>query len=121
RCYVLRCLRPHRDLHPFPTRRSSDLFAIVDLDGVQSVVPWDDVELQPVSGMETDNPEFGLVWSAGATEPMTMTLDISALGDDSGVVDAASLGLDAGNLLRLTALVDEDLLDDELTDDDLRS
>src|SRR5690606_40850291 len=83
RCYVLRCLRPHRDLHPFPTRRSSDLFAIVDLDGVQSVVPWDDVELQPVSGMETDNPEFGLVWSAGATEPMTMTLDISALGDDS--------------------------------------
>src|SRR5690606_15967916 len=94
-------------------------FAIVDLDGVQSVVPWDDVELQPVSGMETDNPEFGLVWSAGATEPMTMTLDISALGDDSGVIDAASLGLDAGNLLRLTALVDEDLLDDELTDDDL--
>ena len=95
-------------------------FAIVDLDGVQSVVPWDDVELQPVSGMETD-AEFELVWSAAVTEPMTTTLDISVLDAGSGVVDAAGLGLDAsaGNLLRLTALVDEDLLDDELTDDDL--
>jgi hypothetical protein len=100
-------------------------YAILDLDneaGTETVaVPWDQLNLQAVSGVETDNPEYGLTWADGATAPMTTTLEAGVLDDDSGVVDATALGLDGetATLLRLSASVDEDLLDDELADDNL--
>jgi hypothetical protein len=100
-------------------------YAILDLDGEAGTetvaLPWDQLNLQTVSGVETDNPEYGLTWADDATAAMTTTLEAGVLDDDSGVVDATALGLEGetATLLRLSASVDEDLLDDELADDNL--
>src|SRR5690348_17530663 len=43
--FLFRCYRPHRDLHSFPTRRSSDLTAARDarVDTLVPLITWNDL------------------------------------------------------------------------------
>lgn len=98
-------------------------YAVLDLDGADGTetvaVPWDQLSVQVVSGMEADDeePEYGLTWADGAA--MTTTLEGDAWTEDGITVDATALGLDlsAGatvtntNLFRASAFVDQGLFD----------
>ena len=103
--------------------------AIVDLDGVDGpetvAVSWDQLNVQPIAGVETSANVYGFTWADGVTATQTTAIDVDLLDSDAddvagldGVVDATELGLmvDVTHLFRASAFVDEGLFDDDFDD-----
>lgn len=104
-------------------------YAVVDLDGADGTntvaVPWSELNVQSVAGVETAASVYGLTWAEGVTAPTTTAVDVELLDRDDddiagleGVVDATELGLagDMTRLFRASAFIDEGIFDDDFDD-----
>src|SRR5207249_11205550 len=60
----LACYRPPRDLRSFPTRRSSDLAALIEAPAGDSVARWDFYEYSP----QTTNNKMALAGAIATLE-----------------------------------------------------
>lgn len=80
-------------------------------------VPWNDLNLQAISGVETADPEYGFTARDGALEGRTIQLADDVLGDESGFMDTAETALEAedNRLLRASALLDGPFTDEGIT------
>lgn len=79
-------------------------------------VPWDQLNLQSLSAVETSDPEHGFTWADETVEGQVMSVEDETLGDDSGFVDiGAGLESEDGRLLRATALLDGPFTDGGIT------